>query len=168
MRLCETMIRKTWLEKWGKVCFCSCCPTLSSPYWVTVFWRRWASLRGSINFLALSRSWGRIWGTFIVSYGNISFLWSTEPVLPTDKPFQISLLFSTINFPSESGKNSSRICNCEYAHTWRYIKALPEHGIGKLVQREWEDGKRGFSAFWELPVLWGSIGTMLFSTRCNS
>lgn len=56
MRLCEALNRKTWLEKWKKVCFCSFFTSLSSAYWVSLFWRRWTSRHGRISQRKLSSS----------------------------------------------------------------------------------------------------------------
>lgn len=90
------------------------------------------------SFLALTMSWGRIWGRrFIVFYRHVLFLSSTEPVLPSHGPFPISFLLITFYFPTEAGQ----IPQAFYGNVHRQACTLkPEqpHRIGKLVKREQE------------------------------
>lgn len=118
------------------------------------------------SFLTLPSSWRRIWGRFIVSFCHVSFLWSNEPVLPSHKPFLISLFLIKFNFPTEE-RQIPQAFLFYYARVCMYMKAWQPHEIGKLVKRGWEvaeesqgslqlglqGGKRGFSAYWELSRL---------------
>lgn len=119
MRLCEALNGKTWLEKWGKVCYCSFCPSLSSAYWVSLFWRRWTSRHGSISQRKLSSSIKKLRKNLrnihclLLNYLVPMVYWTCSSLRQT---ILSELAHQHNQLSYWTRKKSLRICKCEYIY----------------------------------------------------